>query len=331
VNERISDLLDRASDDGGAPLGFSGDSVARRARSEHRRRQRYGGAAVVLAAASVAGIVVASTQLWGSSPSTHVGPVEGPSTKATPSAPTSAPSPSPGAALTPAEKVIVSRCSRLTEPADLEHPADNLVTPPDTEAGRVKARKARAAQQHGGVLPTWTLDAYVQDAQGVTATFVDPDHTRWASCDLADGGTDTGDQLVARGRLPHGPIPQNWYGPDGFRHQDTEPEWAQVCSPGEGKVCARELFAGSFARYAGVASAVVDAPDGTVLHAVVGDYTYVFRHSERRVAPHRAPHDNQPLPSMPVTLLDDHGKRIIRYDYFPSYVVPASCPATGGC
>ena len=34
---------------------------------------------------------------------------------------------------------------------------------------------------------------------------------------------------------------------------------------------------------------------------------------------------------MPVTLLDDQGKRIIRYDYFPPYIIPANCPTTGGC
>ncbi len=34
---------------------------------------------------------------------------------------------------------------------------------------------------------------------------------------------------------------------------------------------------------------------------------------------------------MPVTLLDDSGKQIIRYDYFPSYIIPDSCPSNGGC
>ena len=38
----------------------------------------------------------------------------------------------------------------------------------------------------------------------------------------------------------------------------------------------------------------------------------------------------QTLPSMPVTLLDRHGHTIIRYDYFPSYVLPGGCPPTGG-
>jgi hypothetical protein len=37
------------------------------------------------------------------------------------------------------------------------------------------------------------------------------------------------------------------------------------------------------------------------------------------------------MPSMPVTLLDADGRRIIRYDYFPPYLLPPNCPAAGGC
>ena len=132
-------------------------------------------------------------------------------------------------------------------------------------------------------------------------------------------------------RQPHGPVPHSWYGPDGFRHQASSPAWAQVCGPGDGKVCPRELYAGSFALYDGVRAVRVDAPDGTVLHPVLGTYTYVFRHTEHRVDAHRAANDIQPFPSMPVTLLDSHGDTIIRYDYYPSYVLPSDCPSTGGC
>ena len=80
-----------------------------------------------------------------------------------------------------------------------------------------------------------------------------------------------------------------------------------------------------------MASAVVDAPDGTVLHPVFGDYTYVFRHVEQRVDPNRPSNDMQTMPSMPVTLLDAQGRHIIHDDYFPPFLVPGSCPATGGC
>jgi hypothetical protein len=50
-----------------------------------------------------------------------------------------------------------------------------------------------------------------------------------------------------------------------------------------------------------------------------------------RVAADRAPNDSQTLPSMPVTLLDGHGHAIIHYDYYPAYIIPSSCPSTGGC
>jgi hypothetical protein len=328
MNERIGDLLALASDDGGTPLGFTGDTIARRARV--KRRRRHGGIAVGLAAAGVAGVLVL-TQLAGLGLPDSRGPAVGPRTTAATS-PDASTSPSASQTpLDPEQQTIVDRCSRLRAPDDLEHRALASATDaPESQTGRVVKAQPRNGTR-AELLRSWSLDAYVKDAQGVTATFVNPDHTRWAACYLADGGTDSGDELQSGGPLPHGPVPQSWYGRDGFRHQDTSPSWSQVCSPGEGKVCSHELFAGAFARYAGVASARVDAPDGTVLKPVFGDYTYVFRHTEARVDPHRAPNDMQSLPSMPVSLLDAKGKQIIRYDYYPSYVIPASCPSTGGC
>jgi hypothetical protein len=320
MNERISDLLDLASDDEGAALGFSGDSVVRRARV--RRRRRRGGIAVGVAAASVAGIV-GVTQLGGASPSADDGPAVGPST----SLPT-APSSSAAPVLSAQEQAIVDRCSRASMPP---RPTKVSEKDPETTVSRGTVSAPAASGRTAGFVRTWTLDAHVQDAQGVTATFVNADHTRWATCQLADGGSDMGDEVDPMGPVPAGPVPQSWYGPDGFRHQGATVAWAQVCSSGEGKECAREVFAGALARYTDVASAVVDAPDGTVLHPVFGDYTYVFRHTETRVEAHRPSNDMQPLPSMPVTLLDEQGRRIIRYDYFPSYIIPDSCPSTGGC
>lgn len=321
MNERMSDLLDLASQDDDAPLGFNGDVVVRRARA--RRRRRQGGAAMGLTAAAVAGLVVV-TQMAGPSGSDTKGPAVAPSSTAP--QPSSSPTATP--ALDPQEQSIVDRCARVSLP-----PSDATVSnpPPGADANPGRVTSVVPTEQDAGFLHTWTLDAHVEDAQGVTATFVNPEHTRWASCQLADGGTDTGDEVDTQGGLPDGPIPQSWYGPDGYRHQATSPAWSQVCSPGEGKICARELFAGAFARYAGVESARVDAPDGTVLTPDFGHYTYVFRHTEQRVDPNRASNDNQPLPSMPVTLLDDQGRQIIRYDYYPSYIIPSSCPSTGGC
>jgi hypothetical protein len=321
MNERMSDLLDRASDDGGAPLGFSGDTVVRRA--VVRRRRRQGGIAVGLAAAGVVGVVVV-TQLVGSSRSDNTGPSDAPSTTL-PTAPSSSTLP----ALSPQEQTIVDRCSHASTPPP---PSPTLSEQnPETTTGRGTVVRSSSTGRPATFLQDWTLDAHVQDEQGVTATFVNPDHTRWASCQLADGGSRMDTEVAPMGPVPTGPIPQSWYGPEGFRHHSLAPAWAQVCAPSESKVCARELFAGAFPRYADVASARVDAPDGTVLTPVFGDYTYVFRHTEERVDPNRAANDEQSLPSMPVTLLDGQGNRIIRYDYYPSYIVPGGCPSSGGC
>lgn len=316
MNERMSDLLDLASDDEGAPLGFDGDTVVRRARV---RRRRHGGLAVGVAAAAVAG-VLGATQLVGSSHSDATGPTTSPSTAVPATPPPSTPAPGPQ------EQALVDRCARAAMP---QPPTKLGGSDPETSTGRVVSAAPNVG--HSDFLRGWTLDAHVQDAAGATATFVNPAHTRWASCQLAAGGSQMDDEVVPMGRVPSGPIPQNWFGPDGFRHQGATVSWAQVCTSGEGKVCAREVFAGALARYADVASAVVEAPDGTVLHPVFGDYTYVFRHTERRVDAHRPSNDMQPLPSMPVTLLDERGKQIIRYDYFPPYLIPDSCPASGGC
>ncbi len=321
MNERMSDLLELASDDGGSPLGFSGDTVARRART--RRRRRHGAAAAGLAAAGVVGVLTV-TQLVGSSRSDERGPAQGLTT--TPSRPSA----SSAAPLTPEQQAITDRCARLRLPAppveapkgqgDLEVQHQGATLQDSTTAG------PPATFLHG-----WTVDAYARDAQGLTATFVNPRHTRWASCDVGGDGIRDGGNQIWTAPLPSGPVPRSWYGKNGFRHQGSTVSWWQVCSSGEGKVCGHELYAGALARYAGVASAEVDAPDGTVLHPVFGTYTYVFRHTEQRVAAHRPSNDMQPFPSMPVTLLDGQGHRVIRYDFFPPLVIPDSCPPTGGC
>ncbi len=263
-----------------------------------------------------------ATQLAGSPRSASQGPTSDPTTVAPPP-PSSAP------ALTPQQQSITDQCARqhLPAPAIPASSGDGGLHHP--QVGDT-IQDSSTSGPRASFLEDWTIDAYAQDDLGVTATFVNPGHTRWASCDIAAGDTQDADG-VWTAPLPSGPVPRSWHGPNGFRHQAATVAWSQVCAPGEGKVCARELFAGSFARYAGVASAVVDAPDGTVLHPVFGDDTYVFRHAEQRVDPHRAANDVQSHPSMPVTLLDDHGKQIIRYDYFPPYVVPDGCPSTGGC
>jgi hypothetical protein len=321
VNERMSDLLDLASDDGGAPLGFSGAAVLRQART--RRRRRHGGVAVGLSAAAVAGLFLA-TQLGGQ--------VGGPSRSGfqdpTSTAPTSPSAPT----LTAEQQAITDQCARLHTPA----PPVRVPRGQDGQQGLhlpakgAKIQDSSTAGPPATFLKAWTIDAYARDGLGVTATFVNPAHTRWAACDIAAGGTQDAAGIWTS-PLPAGPVPRSWFGPNGYRHQGNTVSWSQVCAPGEGKVCGRELFAGTLVRYAGVATVRVDAPDGSVLTPVLGHFTYVFRHAEQRVAAHRAADDEQTLPSMPVTLLDGHGKKIIRYDYFPSYVLPGGCPSTGGC
>jgi hypothetical protein len=320
MNERMSDLLDLASDDGGSPLPFTGDGVAHRARA---RRRRHGGVAVGLAVAGVAGVLV-MTQLVGSSRSDTHGPAQGATTSP------SRPSASSAPVRTPEEQAISDRCARLHLPA----PADSVTSAQgdlDAPAKGATILDSTTAGPPATFLQSWAVDAYARDAHGLTATFVNPRHTRWARCDVGGDGIRDGGNQIWTAPLPGGPVPRSWYGPNGFRHQGSTVSWWHVCAGGEGKVCGHELFAGALVRYAGVAAAVVDAPDGTVLHPVLGDYTYVFRHTEQRVAANRPADDMQPLPSMPVTLLDGHGHRIIRYDYFPPYVIPASCPPTGGC
>jgi hypothetical protein len=324
VNERISDLLDRASDDGGAPLGFSGSALVQKARAERRRRRTVGGVAVGLAAAGVAG-VLAATQLLASPHASTLGPSDHTSTPETPSVP----SHSSGPTLTRREQSVVDQCARTHLPA----PPGRVPSGQEGIRGPSvgdKVTDSTSAGPRATFLRHWTLDAHLEDDLGLTATFVNPSHTRWASCDLAAGETRDGDG-VWTAPLPQGPVPQSWYGPDGFRHQGNTVSWSEVCAPGEGQTCARELFAGALVRYDGVESARVAAPDGTTVTPVFGTYTYVFRHAEQRVDPHRAANDTQPLPSMPVTLLDGNGHTIIRYDYFPSYLLPSTCPPTGGC
>jgi hypothetical protein len=323
MNDRITDLLDQAADDGGTPLGFSGAGIVRRAQG--RRRRRYGVAAAGLTAAAVSGVflvgqLVASPGSVGDGPST--GPL-GPGPRIARSTP---PSPSASPRLTSVEQSVVDRCANTRLPRGQGRPGTAF-----THVVGAGHSGSRTPASRAGYLRHWTLDAHVEDAQGVTATFVNPARTRWASCELVSGGTDSNDEVTDRGPVVHGPVPQSWYGPDGFRHQATGPEWAQVCEPGNAKICPRELYAGAFALYDGVQAIRVEAPDGTVLHPVLGTYTYVFRHTELRVAAHRAPDDSQPLPSMPVTLLDGRGHPIIRYDYYPSYIIPSGCPSTGGC
>jgi hypothetical protein len=317
----MSDLLDRASDDAGAPMGFGGDTVVRRARA--RRRRRHGVAAIGLAAASVAAVLV-TTQLVGPARTDTQGPVSRPTVHpATPS------SSEAMAGITPREQAITDQCARLHLPAPPVH------VPSGQDGIRLPAKGAKiqdtsASGPAARFLRSWTIDVYVQDDHGVTATFVNPGHTRWASCDVDTKGIEGSNQIWTA-PLPTGPVPQSWYGPNGFRHQGSTVSWAQICAVGEGKVCGHELFAGALVRYAGVHSARVDAPDGTVLTPAFGRYTYVFRHAEQRVARDRPADDMQPMHSMPVTLLDADGRTIIRYDYFPAYVVPDGCRPAGGC
>jgi hypothetical protein len=321
MDERMSDLLDRASDDRGAPMGFSAETIVRRARV--RRRRRHGGTAIGLTAAGVAGLLVA-TQLLGTSRSQS----EDPSTA--PSKPVASTSSSGDAmAVSPRAQAVIDACARQHLPAPAVHVPSGQGGMGHVQPG-AKIQDTSVAGPPATFLEGWALDAYVRDDTGTTATFVNPGHTRWASCDIAAGETQNEDG-VWTAPLPTGPVPRSWYGPHGFRHQGDTVFWSQVCAPGEGKECGHELFSGTLVRYAGVASARIDAPDATVLTPVLGRYTYVFRHAESRVDPHRAANDDQPLPSMPVTLLDSRGRRIIRYDYFPSYIVPPGCPSTGGC
>jgi hypothetical protein len=212
-------------------------------------------------------------------------------------------------------------------------PAEPTPTEPVRKLSLEELRIIQGCAAAGGPdITSWELDVYVGDRHGVTATFVSPDQSKYVVCDLYEPTVEQEDEVYGPMRLREGPVPDSWRGPDGFRHQDGSPAWAQVCTPDEGKVCGRELIHGAYSLRQGVVDIRVDAPDGTVLHPELGAHTYVVRHVEDRVDPDRAANDMQPLPSMPITLFDQAGKPIIRYDLFPSYVIPDEClDNEGGC
>ena len=327
MNQVIKELLDSAADDHAHPLGFTPSEVTARARKAARRRRAIGS---VVAAAAVIGL--AGALVWadvvGSDPST-VGPAD--SNRVDPNPPPAVPT----TAANPEQQAVIDRCisaQQASGSGSLEPP----VAPRGTSEAQVNSSAPQSFERTEGapawsLADGWVLDAVAQDAQGTTATFVSPDLSQFAVCDLYDAGIADPDEVSSPQPLDNGPVPGNWYGNQGFRHHPTA-DWLQVCAGGEGKVCSRELFHGGFSLHAEVAKVLIQAPDGDEVSATLGAHSYVFRHVEERVDPNRAANDMQALPSVPVTLADASGSPIITYDYFPSYVVPEEClDNAGGC
>lgn len=316
MNDRIQDLLDFASDDEGRPLGFTPASVAAAGRVARRRRTAVTGfaAAGTLVAVTAAAVFLAPGD----------DRAEGPQPRTTVSDPAEPTQSDPTENRSLEELRIIQRCAEAEVPSfegTVEKSGEDDVLVPGATPSADRPD-----------ISSWQLDAYLVDRQGTTATFVAPDLTMFAVCDLYGPTVEQQDELSGPIRLRKGPVPDSWRGPEGFRHQDGSPAWAQVCTSTEGKVCGRELFHGGYSLRQGVADIRVDAPDGTVLHPELGDHTFVLRHVEDRVDADRAANDMQPLPSMPITMIDAAGAPIIRYDLYPSYVVPDECLQTaGGC
>lgn len=317
MNDRIRDLLDFASDDSDRPLGFTPASVAAAGRVARRRRT-----------AAVTGFTVTGTVVAVATAAAFLVPgddrSQGPQPQTTVSDPSEPTNTDPAQLRSLEELRIVQRCAEAQAPSlggTVEDPGVGDVVAPGVGPSAERPDIA-----------SWQLDVYLEDGQGVTATFVSPDLSAYAVCDLYAPTVEQQDEVTGPIRLREGPVPDSWRGPEGFRHQDGSPGWAQVCSSEEGKVCARELFHGGYSLRQGVADIRVDAPDGTVLHPKLGAHTFVLRHVEDRVDPDRAANDMQPLPSMPITMLDAAGAPIIRYDLYPSYVMPDEClDNVGGC
>ncbi len=327
MNQLIKELLDSASDDQAHPLGFTPSEVTARARKAVRRRTATRSVVATAAAVGLVGALVWA-DVVGADPST-VGPAD---RRSDPRPPPAVPS----MKLEPGQQAVVDRCIAAQNDASGSGSFGGPAAPEGTGEASVSSADPQTFEGTGpgrvwSLSDGWVLDAVAQDAQGATATFVSPDLSQFAVCDLYDAGVGDPDAVSEPRPLDNGPVPENWYGDQGFRHHPTL-DWVQVCDGDEEKVCSRELFHGGFSLHAEVAQILIRAPDDTEASAALGAHTYVFRHVEERVAPRRADNDMQSLPSVPVTLADASGSPIITYDYFPSYIVPDNClDNEGGC
>ena len=261
MNERMSDLLDLASEDDGAALGFNGDTVVRRAGSGAAGGR---GIAIGLAAAGVAGVRRGRPRSSGVSRGPTPRSGRGPSTHG-------------AAALLLARRRLRSirrssrssdRCARLAPAAPVRHESPNRHA-----GGRRDTRASVKIGRAAGRTP----------ASCTTGPSTPTSRTRKGSRPLRQPRAHAVGELPARGRRRDrdevdtraGLAPTGRSRRAGTARTDsaTRPRarpGRRSARPGEGKICARELFAGAFARYAGVASARVDAPDGTVLTPVFG-------------------------------------------------------------
>jgi hypothetical protein len=307
MTDHIRDLLDDASDDAHRPLGFTAGDLSARGRRTARRRTALVTAGAGLTVAAVIGGVALAGATGGQR---TAGPAQDPTTPATsvsesPETPTAE------------EQALLDRCNRLPDSGEYAVPASAM---PD---GQVLGdlRDLEKWRVRNPDLTGWTVDAYLTDEQGTTATFVNPDATRYAVCELSSGGIDDQSSLSQPAPLPSGPLPNA----EQLGNQ-AHMSWSQVCSSSGGaKVCGREEFHGGVVLYDGVTSVRVDAPDGTRVDGVLGDYTWVMRHVEDRVAADRAANDTQPLPPMWATYLDAQGNSLARFNFFPALTVPDSC------
>ncbi|MGL5825037.1 MAG: hypothetical protein ACRCYU_09510 [Nocardioides sp.] len=325
MTDQIRDLLEVASEDSGVPLGFTPAEISARGRAVRRRRSIWTAAGVGAVAATT--VLVATAFAGGLTDHNQPGSarnldadsatvVDGPGDDT---------SDRPATVMTDEEQAVFDRCARAGGPDGA------YVYPKDVEPELLSKTERDKYAVPPPNITGWTVDAYLSDRHGTTATVVSPDQTRWAVCHLVDRGIESVDELLWSQPIVPGATPA--ISGDSKVGRPASPNWVQVCNGNENtQVCDRELFYGGGQRYADVAEIVVDAPDGRTIRPVLGDHTYVLRILQHRVAVNRAPDDSQELPSMPVRFLDRAGEVVLAFDYYPSILIPKEClNRPGGC
>ncbi len=174
-------------------------------------------------------------------------------------------------------------------------PTSDPTREPDRElTGQDALAVARC--EHLGNLDGYHLDAQVTDEEGLTATFVSDDGTRWRVCTA--GGASV-DGVTPAWPLDRGPISDDI----AF---DGSIEYATRCAK-DVEACSGTLYTGAFPLREDVDSVRIRTPQGRDIAAARGAATYIVRFSE--------PDVDDPLPPVVASLRDVDGRLLYRYDY----------------
>lgn len=191
MDDRMTDLLTEAADDGDRPLRFTPADLTGRGRRLRRRRAGLVAAGGAVAATAAAAVALSLT--GGSGGPRAVDPAD-------PVAPT-------------------SETSTDTSGAPALEPTG--------EDAQVLDQCRRAGPDLAG----WVLDAQVSDDYGTTATLVSSDGASWRECSLVAPGVRGGDRVSESWPLDTTAIPDPWEVPDsGIEYADECPKEATTCS-----------------------------------------------------------------------------------------------------